>query len=96
MKRTETCRKVLLDFINQTEGWHKKVQLFVVAQEFSPETSGRQLRILAEEGKIQVSYYDGKYAKNLATYSRIGEQPKSNRPEIITKADGTRVAIINY
>lgn len=63
---------LLLNYLKNHEGeWIKKVALYVIADEggYSPETCGRTLRTLAENGKIVVSYYDGKYAKNLAKYS---------------------------
>ncbi len=93
MKRIK-CKDVLLDYIQTHEGWLKKVDLYKIAEEFSPETAGRALRLLAEENKIQVQYYDSKYAKNLAMYSRIGEAPKKFEPNIITKSDGSRVLLV--
>lgn len=48
--------------------WYKKVQFYPMLEDWSPETVGRELRILAEKGYIEVGYYDGKYAKGLAKY----------------------------
>lgn len=94
--RKQTLQKYLLEYINSNEGWHKKVSLFVLGDTwgYSPDSLSRQLRNLAEENKIQVSYYDGKYASNLAMYSRIGEAPKKFEPNIITKSDGSRVLLV--
>lgn len=88
------CKDILLPYIQNHEGWLKKVDLYKIAEEFSPETAGRALRLLAEENKIQVQYYDSRHAKNLAMYSRIGEAPKTFKPEIITKPDGSRVLLV--
>ena len=63
-----TCKQVLYNYIDSHEGWHKKVHLYAVAEDWSPETVGRDLRKLEEEEKIEVGYYDGKYAKGLAKY----------------------------
>jgi len=77
MKNKQTCKSVLLDFLKANEGYHKKVHLYAVAEDWSPESTGRALRDLEEEGKIKVDYYDGKRAKHLAMYA-IGDyqQPK--------------------
>jgi len=47
---------------------YKKVQFYPMFEDYSPETIGRTLRDLADKQLIEVSYYDGKYAKNLARY----------------------------
>ena len=69
--KSPSLKQNLLDYLRNNEGWHKKVSLYVIADElgFSPETAGRCLRSLAEEGTIFVEYYDGLYSKNLAKYS---------------------------
>ena len=94
--RKQTLQKYLLEYINSNEGWHKKVSLFVLGDKwgYSPDSLSRQLRNLAEEGKIQVSYYDGKFSNNLAMYSRLGEAPKKTGVEIITREDGTRIVVV--
>lgn len=86
-------KKALLDHINSTEGWIKKVDLYLVGDryEFSAESVGRQLRSLEEEGLIKVDYYNGKYAKNLAKYARLNHQDKQPTLTEIIKPDGTRV-----
>jgi len=64
----------LLNWLNTHGGeWHKKVNLYIVGDEieFSPESVGRALRALEEEGSIKVSYYDGHWAKNLAKYASM-------------------------
>lgn len=68
-----TCQEVLLKYINEHEGWHKKVHLYAVAEDWSPETVGRALRTLSEGEKapLKVGYYKGKIAKNpLAQYAK--------------------------
>lgn len=64
--------KILLKYLKENEGkWFKKVELYILADNagYSPETCGRTLRDLAEQKKVKVDYYDGKYAKHLAKYS---------------------------
>ena len=75
-----TCEEVLKAHFNKyQDDWHKKVHLYAVAEDWSPETVGRCLRDMAEEkdGKkpfLRVGYYDGKYAKGLAKYIRADKQ----------------------
>lgn len=86
-----TCPQVLLDYINSHDGWHKKVHLYAVVEDWSPETAGRALRDLAEEGKINVQYYDSKYAKGLAMYAK-NNTPKPSKEKYILvgrKPDGS-------
>lgn len=65
-----TCKEVLLNYLKENpRQWHKKVNLYVIAEDWSPETVGRDLRQLEEEKIINVDYYDGNYAKGLAMYS---------------------------
>lgn len=97
MKRDKdiTCEKVLLDYLTKNPTWHKKSNLYGIAEDWSAETVGRDLRTLAENGKIHVDYYDGKYAKNLAMYSiNQKELPKTRKVEIVDLPDGRRVARI--
>jgi len=64
--------KILLTELRKFEGqWLTKGSLFSLAYEhgYSPETLGRTLRHLEEEGQIEKSYYDGKHAKGLVQYS---------------------------
>lgn len=97
MKRDkETCESVLLQYLKENEGWHKKVALYAIAEDWSPETVGRTLRDMHDEGTIFVNYYDGKYAKNLAMYAIAHKvEPKKVKWEIIEK-DGKRVAVPVY
>lgn len=83
MKTKETCESVLLDFLKANPGYHKKVHLYAVAEDWSPETVGRALRSLEEEGKLKVEYYNGVRAKNLAKYA-IGDwqQPKMKYQQV--------------
>lgn len=88
-----TCKETLLNFINSTDGWHKKVSLYAVVEDYSPETVGRDLRTLAEDGIIEKGEYDGKITKGLAMYSRKG-QPKPQTPKFtIVEIDGQRKAV---
>jgi hypothetical protein len=63
--------------------WFKKVSLYSQFEDWSPETIGRTLRELEERGKLQVSYYDGKYAKNLARYKLAEKVEPKQSVEII-------------
>jgi len=74
MKREKSCREVILEYINSTEGFTKKALLYAIAEDWLAETVGRACRDLEEEGIIQKDYYDGKYAKGLVMYARLGEQ----------------------
>ena len=76
-----TCKELLLDYLKQNKGWHKKVSLYVIAEDWSPETVGRDLRALQESGEIQVGYYDGKISKGLAKYAF------EKQPELKTKVE---------
>jgi len=65
-------KKLLLNYLISHSGeWFKKVHLYVLADEngYSPESCGRELRALEEEGKIEKQFYDGKYVSNLVKYS---------------------------
>jgi hypothetical protein len=98
-KRTkgETCESILCDFFYKNQGWHKKVHLYAVAEDFSPETVGRTLRTLCEEGLLYVDYYDGRISKNLAMYSFIPKEPvKVQQYEIVLDKDGRPVAMPVY
>lgn len=79
--RTQTCSEVLLEHLKQNRGWHKKSELYAVAEDWSPETCGRTLRELEESKEIVVGYYDGKYAKGLAKYAF------EKQPELKTKVE---------
>lgn len=86
-----TCKEVLYNYINANEGWHKKVHLYAIAEDWSPETVGRELRLLEEEEKIEVDYYSGKYSNGLAKY-RIKQPLKKT----IYKVIGMDKEIITY
>jgi DNA-binding transcriptional ArsR family regulator len=81
-----TCKQILYNYIKENDGWHKKVHLYQVAEDYSPENVGRRLRELEEEGKIEAGKYDGKYTKNLVKYILKGMIPST--PKVILK-DGT-------
>ena len=89
-----TCREILIEYLRNNTDWNKKVHLYAVAEDYSPETVGRCLRSLEEEGEIVAGYYDGKYSKNLVKYIIKGSEPKIIKPKIIINANGDRVAII--
>ena len=79
-----TCKEVLLKYLKDNpKQWHKKVSLYVVAEDWSPETVGRELRELEEEKIINVDYYDGKHAKGLAMYSYDHVPKLKTKVEII-------------
>ena len=79
-----TCKDLILSYINSQEGFVKKVELYSVAEDWSPETVGRELRKLEEEGKIKVGYYDGKYANGLAMYAKADYVEKKPQIKVIT------------
>lgn len=95
MKRDKGCKEVILEYINSTQGWIKKAHLYSIAEDWLAETVGRACRELEEDGIIQKSYYDGKYAKNLVRYARLGEsEPLPAKPSIyIIERDGKPVAV---
>lgn len=66
-----TLKEALAGHLKNAPGWHKKASLYVVAEEngYSPETAGRVLRELAEEGTIAVEYYTGQRKQKLSKYS---------------------------
>lgn len=84
MKRPPLNREIL-KFMksNPQYDWFRKVSLYSQFEDWSPETVGRTLRELEEEGKLQVGYYDGKYAKGLAKYKLSGVVEKKQSVEII-------------
>jgi hypothetical protein len=81
-----TLKEILLDKINSTENWLSKGELYKVGEDegFSPEYVGRELRLLAGSGIIQVSYYKSKRNIDLARYSRIGT-PAPTKPKEVEK-----------
>ena len=103
MKRDiETCKSVLYKYLKDNPTWHKKVALYSIAEDWSPETVGRELRLMAnpKDGTtplIFVDTYKGRFGQSLDMYSiNQKELPKVRRTEIIDLPDGRRVArIIN-
>ena len=95
--RKTILRNQLLNYLRTMPGWHKKVSLFLVADQlgYSPETCGRRLRELADEGLIKAGYYNGTHAKNLTKYT-ADEIPRSNENPNITvvEINGERKAIM--
>jgi len=96
MNKRPPLKPHLLKYINSKEGWIHKVDLYPVGAEleFGAEYVGRELRKLVEEEKISVSYYDGKWAKGLAKYSRKDYQPKQLKLVESFREDGTRIMIL--
>lgn len=94
----DNLKTILLDKINETENWLSKGELYKVGEDegFSPEYVGRELRLLAEQGIIQVSYYKSKRNIDLARYARIGtETPKIIKPVFEEKIiNGLRVMVV--
>lgn len=92
--RRAILKKKLLEYLQTNAGWHKKVHLFVVAEQmgYSPETAGRRLRELADEGQIKAGYYNGQFAKNLTKYT--ADQVPITESVKIVEVDGRRIAII--
>ena len=82
-----TCESILIKYLAQNSGVHKKVHLYAVAEDFSAETVGRCLRTMEKKGIIHVSYYDGKYSKGLAQYS----YEKPLRRQLVLTEDGRAV-----
>jgi len=91
MKREKPCREVILEYINSTQGWTKKAILYGIAEDWLAETVGRACRDLEEEGLIKKDFYDGKYAKGLVMYARIGEAKPLPQKPIIKIVDGRAV-----
>lgn len=91
MKRPK-LKQYLLNWINNNQGWHKKVDLYIVGDhiEHSAESTGRALRDLAEEKQINVDYYDGQWAKGLAKYSSKGTPIQKTHYKVI---DGVAVLV---
>lgn len=86
----------LLSHLDANIGWHKKVSLYVLADQlgYSPETCGRCLRNAAESGKIRVDYYKGTYASRLARYASLLAEPKYVPQVKFITVDGITKAII--
>lgn len=92
-KNGPTCEEVLLKYLQENEGWHKKVYLYTIAEDWSPETVGRDLRTLHEKKKkIFVDYYKGKYTDRLAMYSAKPKEPVVAPRYEIVEIDGRPVA----
>jgi len=94
MAKRPELKSYLLDWLNNNQGFHKKVDLYSIGDEIehSPESTGRALRLLEEDKKIKVDYYNGVYAKNLAQYSSLDTPvPQKRKMQIIIK-DGVPTA----
>lgn len=80
-------KNILLDHLNKMPDWQSKGSMYVVAERegFSPESAGRKLRELAEEGLILVDYYKSKRNVDLARYARIGEPAPKLKSRMIER-----------
>lgn len=52
-----TCMDILIEFLKKNKQWHKKVELYSIAEGWSPETIGRNLRFLHEGFTLHGKYY---------------------------------------
>jgi len=92
--KLDTLEYYLLTYLKNHEGFHKKVDLYVIGdqEEYSPESVGRILRILSESGKIICEYYKGsKRGTKLAKYS-IGA-PIQRKLPTFKEIDGVRTMV---
>lgn len=91
-----SIKKQIVIWLNQNTGFHKKVDMFVLGDTwgYSPETIGRALRQLAENKEINVDYYNGTYAKNLAKYASLSVKKSTPKVQLVER-DGVMVAIIS-
>ena len=92
----KSLKQILLNHLNQTQGWVTKGQLGLIAEQegYLPESSGRHLRFMAEHNEILVDYYKGKRNQKLARYARLGEQkPIPVKPKVeLVEVDGQMIA----
>ena len=88
-----TCREILQNYINNHQGYIKKVHLYAVAEEWDAETVARELRALEEEGLIKGDYYNGTRRKvKLKMYAKKDYQ----KPRITyVEVDGVMKAVMN-
>lgn len=91
MKRTPLTKIINDHFNANLNVWIKKVDLFVLANEygFSPETTCPLLRRMERNGEIIKGKYDGKYAKNLVQYLK-GKQEITKTIYEEVEIDGER------
>jgi len=87
------CRDILLNHINKNPGWHKKVELYVIAEDWDAETVARDLRDMETDKEIQGGYYKAKRRNvNLKKYSSLDTPvPQKRKMQIIIK-DGVPTA----
>jgi hypothetical protein len=92
----DTLAYHLYQYLIKNEGWHSKGSLYQISEreEYSPETCGRTLRTMSEDGIIQCEYYKGKRKQKLAKYSALPVVQKVLIPTIIIREDGTRAVRI--
>lgn len=87
------CKNTLEHYLKTHQGWFKKSALYAVAEDWSPETVGRKLRLLVEEGKIKGGFYDGRYRKNLKRYT-ADEIPVESKIRVVQLPDGSYTAVM--
>lgn len=90
----KALKEKLHKYINDNDGWHKKVDLFVLGDQwgYSPESTSRRLRDLEEEGLILKDTYNGTHAKNLMKYAKLNTPLPSKPSYEIIEENGVRVA----
>lgn len=89
-------KKLLINYLNANDGFHTKGYLGHLAEQwgYSSDSASRCLRQLTEDKEIANEYYNGKYAKNLVKYARLGEKKVRNLPTIMI-IDGIPKAVYN-
>ena len=73
-----SAKKELMDFMEAHKWkytWFKKTSLFNKFYGRSPESIGRALRELRQEGKIIREFYDGEKTKGLVKYKLADPKP---------------------
>lgn len=91
--KNPTLKQILLDYLNETQGWVTKGQLGLITEQagYLPESCGRHLRKMAEDKEIDVSYYKGKRNQKLSRYARLGEAKPIPAKPIIRIENGIAI-----
>lgn len=97
--KNPSLKTILLDHLQETQGWTTKGQLGLITEQagYLPESCGRILRSAEEEGKILVSYYQGKRRQKLARYAKLNTEkplPPKAQVEIVKLPSGEYVAVV--
>lgn len=69
----KSLKTLLLETLNQHDGWLPKGEIMTTLAEsgYLPDTIGRELRDLAEHGKILADMYRSKKGIKLVRYARL-------------------------